>query len=408
MTYVDFSEEHIGLKGKYVFINKLKTHRDLGVITGHMNKYFNNPQTKRMTINISSESPMFGNLIVPLSSYINNLNSNGRTIRVVTDGEERDDFRISNPVPASTANLESSTRILDRIWTVENEFHLNNTVQFFRRFLGGRLGFGCDVLDILEIAIIESLENALIHSGEGKCYFMGQIHKSKNYFTLCVSDSGIGVRKSLLDGGLSYEREPDALAASIKKGITSKHNFNMGGNGLYCLSRLSKVNRGHFCLWSGTSSIVVDGKNMSDRHYEHLPHLKYMDACSHIDFQVPLSGNLTADYDEVIVDDSIIDDSNTDIDGFHTIKIIELEGGYCTRHAGDKALDLVKRFLEFPTVLGVALDFDGIHICSMSFLDSFLGYLHKMIGSNEFNERIKIINATMGIRKNIYRLTKNR
>ncbi len=313
---------------------------------------------------------------------------------------------ILDPPLASDRNFESSTRILDKIWKVENEFHLNNVVFFYRRFLGARLGFDTPALNALQIAIIESIENALIHSENNSCFVMAQLHRKRDYFSICVSDMGIGIQKSLEDGGYKFESEPEYLAASIKKGVTSKHKANYGGNGLYALSRLAKINAGQFCLWSGESSIVVDGKKDNDRIYEFLPKLKFFKPGNHVDFQIPLSRSITADYDELEFLNEEQDKPYIPFEGLNRIKISELEYGYCTRSAGDRAYTTAIKSLKVPTTVGIVIDFDGIPICSASFLDSFIGILFKTIGENEFNDRIMIVNDTYEIRKTIYAVTK--
>lgn len=408
MSFNDFSDKNIGLKGKYVVINNLESHGELGVIVSHLNRYFNNPETRKLSITIAPETPLYGNLVVPLSIILRSLRDRGKDIIIHTESEFIKQLCLLNPPKASSENFETSTRILDKIWKIENEFHLNNTVKFLRRFFSQKLNFNEQLLNVLELAIIESIENSLIHSETGSCCFMGQIHRKQNYFTLCVSDSGVGIRKSMELGGLDYDSEAESLASAIKKGVTSKHTENLGGNGLYCLSRLAKINKGHFCLWSGTSSIIVDGKNSNDKVLEYLPKIKFLDQCAHLDFQIPLNEKVTSDYDETPAEDSEINKYSSNTIGFSELKISELEAGYCTRYAGLKAREIVQRFLDFPTVVGVKLDFDGIPICSMSFLDSFLGILCKNIGIKNFNERVCISNSTQEIRKAVYRVTQNR
>ncbi len=407
MTFVDFSQNNIGLKGRYVFVNRLESHGELGVIVSHVNRFFNNPQTKRLSLRLSADTPMYGNLVVPLSVMLVGLKESGKEIVLHTESDHLNEFCVLNPPVASSKNFSESKRILDKVWRIENEFHLNNTVEFLRIFFRGRLGLNEDAVNVLELAIIEGIENSLIHSNTGRCFFMGQLHRKQNYFTLCMSDSGIGIQKSLADGGLVFSKEPESLASAIKKGTTSKHFENRGGNGLYCLSRLAKINRGHFCLWSGASSIVVDGKTDNDRVLEYLPSIRFLDRCTHLDFQIPLSADVSADYDESPSEgfESMV--ITADANGFNTLVVSELEAGYCTRHAGQKAQEIVGRLLEFPTVVGVMIDFAGISICSMSFLDSFLGVLCKRIGIKEFNERIRIKNATQEIRKSVFRVTKS-
>ncbi|MFH0785555.1 MAG: DUF4325 domain-containing protein [Pseudomonadota bacterium] len=405
MTFIDFSEENIGHKGKYVFINRLESHREVGVLIHHLNRYFNNPETKRLSINIAPQSYLFSSLIVPLCSIFHSLKTQGKKITLHTESNHVQEMCILDPPIASDKNFNNTSRILDKIWKIENEYHLKNAVFYLRRFLGGRLGFDTPMLNALELAIIEAIENSLIHSETKCCFVMGQIHRKSDYFSLCVSDAGIGIRQSLEGGEYMYESEPEYLAASIKKGVTSKHKENYGGNGLYCLSRLAKINQGHFTLWSGESSIVVDGKTNDDRVYEHLPKIKLIQPSSHVDFQIPLNAEISADYDEVEYAGEQDDQSIQQDAGFNNLKIAELEHGYCTRSAGATALNTVSRFLDFPTIIGVVIDFEGIPVCSASFIDSFIGMLFKKIGEQEFNDRIRIRNATYEIRKTVYSVT---
>lgn len=408
MSFTDFSSENIGLKGKYVFINRLESHGELGVVLKHIGRHFHNPQTKRLSVRVAPQGPYFPNLIVPLAATLDSLKASGKTVTLQTEAAHIKEMGLVDPLSGSKQNFESSSRLLDKIWRIENEFHLRNAAFYMHRFLGDKVGFDTELLKVLHLAIVEALENALIHSEAGCCFFMGQIHSKRDYFSLCISDGGMGVRESLRRGGYVYSNELECLAASIKKGVTSKHHENRGGNGLYCLSRLAKINKGQFGLWSGTSSIVVDGKQHNDRTYEYLPSIDLLAPSTHVDFQIPLTHNVTADYDELPYDEAEMSAIVSSDDGFRVLFIADLEAGYCTRHAGSVARDIAKRFLDDPGTAGLTLDFRGIPICSASYLDSFVGVLAKQMGSEEFRSRFRIHNATIEIRKAIFSTIRTR
>lgn len=394
MPFIDFNSRNIGLKGKYVFINKLESHGELGVIVGHLNRHFHNPQTKRISLYLKPHGPMYSNLVAPLSCVLNTLQSMGKKVVIHTDDTYAQDMCIIDPPIASSPNMDESHRILDKVWRVTNLFHLDNIVTFMRRYLGAKLSFTSPVIDSIEIALIEAIENALIHAGSDGCYVMAQIHERQQYFSVCISDSGIGVPNSLSRGGYSYRDDTEALLSSLKRGVTSKHTENMGGNGLYAMSRLAKINRGHFGLWSGSTAVVVDGKSHGDRTYQFLPHLDLLRPGTHVDFQIPLTGPITTDIHEVTEDMMTIPVAVATPEGFKTLEVFGIPEGYHSRYAGAVAREIAERFLTDSTVSGLVIDFSQVPICSLSFLDSFLGILSKALGKATFLDKIRVRNAT--------------
>jgi anti-sigma regulatory factor (Ser/Thr protein kinase) len=401
MPFVDFNSRNIGLKGKYVFVNKLESHGELGVIVGHLNRHFHNPQTKRVSLYLKPHGPMFSNLVAPLSCILNTLQLMGKKVVIHADDPHAQEMCILDPPLASSPNMDESHRILDKVWRVVNLFHLDNIVSFMRRYLGAKLSFANPVVDSVEIALIEAIENALLHAGSDGCYVMAQIHEKQQYFSVCVSDSGIGVPRSLASGGYRYRDDTEALLASLKRGVTSKHKENRGGNGLYAISRLAKINRGHFGLWSGSNAVVVDGKAHGDRTYQFLPHLDQLRPGTHVDFQIPLVGPITTDYHEVTDDMMTINLADAPPDGFKNIEVITMPEGYHSRYAGAVAREIAGRFLADSAVQGLVIDFSQIPICSLSFLDSFLGILSKTLGKDAYEKKILVRGTTTEMRRAI-------
>ncbi len=64
MTFLDFSKYNVGLKGKFVIIKRLESHSEVGTIIHHLNRYFNNPQTKRLSLTFFPSEYLFANLIL--------------------------------------------------------------------------------------------------------------------------------------------------------------------------------------------------------------------------------------------------------------------------------------------------------------------------------------------------------
>lgn len=394
MSFIDFSDRNIGLKGKHMFVNRLESHGELGVLIGHLNRHFHNPQTKQISIHFKKGGPLYSNLVAPLSSILNQLQALGKKVVIHSEDPSVEKMCLVSTPTASSPNMDESQRILDKVWCISNYYHLDNIVSFMRRYLGSKLSFTNPALNVIEIALIEAIENALIHAGTDGCYVMAQTHERQGYFSVCVSDTGIGVVESLRSAGLRYDNDLAALHSSLHRGITSKHNENRGGNGLYALSRMARINRGHFGLWSGTSSVVVDGKSDEIREYQYLPDFELVGESTHVHFQIPLVGDISDDYHEVTDDMIAIPVEDSPPQGFRVLEIAKMPDGYHSRHAGGVSRDITKKILSESAVEGVVLDFSGVPICSLSFLDGFLGILSKEIGIDAFREKVRIRSAT--------------
>ncbi|WP_024873115.1 ATP-binding protein [Tolumonas lignilytica] len=121
-------------------------------------------------------------------------------------------------------------------------------------------GINCQLtVDSIQTLMAELLDNCCSHSttdSQKEDTFglvCGQAWKKANLAQICITDCGIGIRKSLLDNELLHERlrNENACSVAVEYGVTGKPGKSHSGYGLTLTNDLISHCNGHLLLVSG-------------------------------------------------------------------------------------------------------------------------------------------------------------
>jgi hypothetical protein len=165
-----------------------------------------------------------------------------------------------------------------RYRTAEEQHRLVDDI--LNKMLSSITDFDRSHFKAIEWSINEITDNVLVHSESTRGGLI-QLTAMKNTkkIEFVVSDSGIGIPKSLKSSGLKIGSDVDALAKAIEQGVTRDKSVGQG-NGLYGSYQISIKSGANFSLHSGNATLYYAPKTgMHTRrdyanagHYRRLRH----------------------------------------------------------------------------------------------------------------------------------------
>lgn len=287
------------------------------------------------------------------------------------------------------------------VYYFENEDEIHHIKDKYIKYLAGLMVLESGVLGTLSWCLYEVFDNIFQHSEakEGLCSL--QVHESK--VTITIVDLGIGIPEAMKRSPKSYEESisnpEDAIALSVKKGVTSKGNNNQG-NGLYGLVESIKVNEGDLQIYSGHGGISINsGRDLIKKNYPDKAFLSSaksdasMKATTLIDirFNVDKSVKINKIFNSDIQDyyfeniDSV-DENNLFIFDYNAIS--DVVGSRAKSNTlRNLCLNMLSEGVDY-----IQFDFDNFDIVSSSFADEVFGKLREEL-DEDFKSKIFIKNA---------------
>lgn len=130
---------------------------------------------------------------------------------------------------------------------------------------------GEDERYLLRTWITELLTNANDHAKSTNGFWVcGQYYPQRKDIRICVADSGIGIRKSLVDAGRLPPTitDADAIIKALEGGMTSRAG-KTGGLGLKHISAYVKSSGGSMTIISGKGRGYLERKKKTRVNHEH-------------------------------------------------------------------------------------------------------------------------------------------
>lgn len=308
-------------------------------------------------------------------------------------------------------DAHGNSQLTDVVWKYHNETEAS---QITRRFMGNLLDrMPCEegVYDTLNWCIFEVLDNVFQHSQAPTGYVMMQLHRTTRQCAITVSDSGIGIHRAMAMGAAagridyrSIQKADQAIALSIKQGVTSKGKLNQG-NGLFGLSRSVEINGGGLTIHSGKGTWSFKEGNVDLSESD--PHRPLLDLNNHhgttVDWQlncetpVSIGAALGSRYSM----DDLLESIET-LDGYHELNAADLEESIGSRKQGREIRTRIKNYLSAGAPQ-IVLNMSKLDTISSSFADEVLGMLAVELGEAEYRKRIAVQGASITNRQIIDR-----
>lgn len=370
-----------------VAIHSLSSDRDLRIVLRECKRAQRND--KRLLFDLSDASGFYPSIAVPAVAIVQHFRRVGVSVDLTNLPRIADTMRLRNPLEASRNNLDDLSEPLSRIWVYFDHHQASALTTAFMDCIRRKVECKEGVLEALEWCLMEVLDNVTQHSRSGAGFAMLQLHASSKRLAVCVSDTGIGVQRSLAS---SAKYKPatsfDALTLAVREGVTRDDRSNQG-NGLFGLVKILEQNGGRLNLTSGRGRMLLEGDRFSGANDQ-----EFVGADNHgttVDFQLqidkPVSLGDALNYSPT---NMFLESLESD-DGEHVISIRNQAGGSGSRKAARELKTLIVNVLN-DGAPHVVLDFEGQAVVSSSFADEVIGKMFAEMGFNVFNRRIKLVN----------------
>lgn len=245
-----------------------------------------------------------------------------------------------------------------------------------------------EFIPAFEWAIYEVIDNIILHAETPvPGVVCAQYYPEKNRMDVAVCDMGRGIKTSLSES-FKLKNHEDAILKALQRGVT--RNSQKGqGNGLAGTFEISKLNTGSFRIWSGDASYKLSPRE-NEGDFEKLATLLpgtginlSLNTLKPVPMNKTFMGKNSWSYIEK--ESERVEDKGLKI----TQECNHTGGRRPARYLRIKIENLLPD-MDDP----IRLDFEGVKSCASSFLDELFGRLIAAMGPDEFNRKVKLINAT--------------
>jgi anti-sigma regulatory factor (Ser/Thr protein kinase) len=244
----------------------------------------------------------------------------------------------------------------------------------------------------LEWSVNEIMDNVINHSGAGAGFVQATAMSEALVFT--VADSGMGILKSLRQGFPRLQDDLEALDAAVKRGVTRDKEVGQG-NGLAGTRELAVSSGGTLEIISGRGVLRLYEEGGASRAHRHLlpATVRYPGTAVSVLIArterealyaaLNATARLGGSFDR-------IDEAYTDDDDSMLLRLVHEEVGTGTRAAGRELRTKAMNLLGMSASKLVVIDWKGVDVVSSSFADEFVGKLHRELGSDLFQQRVRM------------------
>ena len=247
---------------------------------------------------------------------------------------------------------------------------------------------GREFIPAIEWAVYELVDNIHLHSETPvPGALCAQFYPKRHRIDIGICDVGRGIKASLGKILEPWESHGSAIAKAVERGVTRDKSIGQG-NGLAGSLEIANLNKGKFMLWSGNANFAAEGGQ--DKGYQQIPFVPGTGLFLSLDTRKPV------DLADTFIGESTwgyIDVLGEEISEAGKIILREECVNFGTRNSAKSLRRKIEAVLpDLDTQL--VIDFFGVEQTSSSFLDELIGRLVQSNGVQEFNEKIKVINAT--------------
>lgn len=369
-----------------VQVHSLSGENDLRAILRACKAAARSPSDK-LVFDFADAKGFYPSIAVPAVATIQHFRDSGVAIDLIGLPAVADVMRIRNPLEASGKNLSDLNEPLSRVWAYFDHQQANALTSAFMDCIRRKVECQQGVLEALEWCLYEVLDNVMQHSSVDVGYTMLQLHVRSKRLAVCVSDTGIGVQRSLASSDAYRPRTAfDALTMAVKEGVTRNKKTNQG-NGLFGLLKIVEQNSGKLDMRSGRGRMLLEGDRVAGGNDQDFPAADHHGTTVAFQLKVdkPVSIGTALNYSPVNL---FLEGLETD-EGEHVIKIRDQAGGAGSRLAARELKTLIVNVLN-DGVHHIVLDFEGQAVVSSSFADEVIGKMFLEMGFNSFNQRIRL------------------
>ena len=334
---------------------------------------------------------------VPIAGIIQQLRASGKKIYCHYD---RDSYlaAINFDRPYRVVeHLDSLAFPFSKVWKFCNFEEITKLVNAYLNEIISLTQCSAGVIEGLEWALNEVMDNVIQHSLCAEGYIMAVYHKTTNYLLFDIYDNGQGIYNSLRNSEYHPHTAIDAISIAIQEGKTRDKSIGQG-NGLWGLYNIIQKNKGRLCITSSGSAIMLKSDGRLNK-FEELPLLETKNGTTSVD--ISFNCNEAISIKEALGNhvpydfkfQALIDEKN-----IIQFKLKNETTGFGTRVAGERLRNkVINHLTRDNSPHRIEIDFSNISVISSSFADEFVGKLVIELGFYNFNNMVKISNINTTI-----------
>lgn len=268
--------------------------------------------------------------------------------------------------------------------------------QILKTVLCSGEGLSKDGVSALQWSLDELTDNVLSHSGScfGGVIQVTTYRNERRRVNVTLADAGIGIPRSLRDGGIRLHNDSHGLEQAIKEGVTSKPRQNQG-NGLFGSYQIAVLSGGSFRLESGYGSLAASASSSRTQQQATLLRgtvVNFEIDCSNQDLlqrALRFKGQ-----PHQISYDWLQADFKQDEQGDLCFIVAQQVASLRSRDAGKAVKNQIKNLVAAAQPQSqITIDFAGIPVISSSFADEVFGMLFAEYGAIRFMSKFKLVNV---------------
>lgn len=360
-----------------------------------------------LVLDFSGVEVVSPDFMLPLCDYVYELRQDGVGIDLKVPNNERRRRLFLNanwayyldPGRYLPSNFKGYTQVPATLFTNDTEQHKVVT-DIVMVILSSLDGLERDDFAAFEWAINEITDNVLVHAKSNRGFVqVSHFHKKNKKISFIVCDSGDGIPKTLRAGIPSITSDSEALAQSIREGVTRDKSVGQG-NGLFGSYQVCSASGGSFSIRSGFGVLDFNKGELTVKEAK-VPYNGTI-VVSEVDFSKPnlLAEALKFGGEQYKAWTRIEAKYEDDIDDNFVLNLNDEVQSYRSRLAGAPLRNKVRNLIKMYPDHKVFIDFSNVGTVSSSFADELVGKLALEIGKDSYEKKVRFINLN-GINEDI-------
>lgn len=351
-------------------------------------------------IDFGSLRTIYPNGAVPFAATLDHLRESGFQLRGRRISPKNARTHVFAPMTIDQF-VRHETPLTHNVWKYRDESEAQKIATKFMEALTDQVQCEAGVIDALNWCLYEVLDNVFQHSGAASGFVMMQLHAQNRKCVITVSDTGVGIQRSLMNATESATVNPDlvrhahlAIEHAAQAGITSKGKLNQG-NGLFGLRRSVEINGGRLAIRSGRGLWAVErGVTQANSDLSRPVVDPEMHQSTTVDWQLncatPVSIN---DALGMPLQAGELLETIYAGPGHYRIDAAEIEESIGSRVKGSEIRTRLNNYLQ-DGAEQIVVDLSNVGVVSSSFADEVLGKLALEMGEMQFRRRIFVDGAS--------------
>lgn len=179
-------------------------------------------------LDCSHVETVFPNALVPVAGLLDFYRHQGVVFQVENLSPFLQKSRFFEPLVASENQRLLQQNALNLVWSYTTDTETNDLCAEMLRSISQEVVCEEGVITSMAWCMNEIMDNVLVHSGIGKGFVMGQVHKKTKHVAFSVYDYGQGIFNSLKNSVHAPKDALEAIQLAIQERVTRDKKIGQG------------------------------------------------------------------------------------------------------------------------------------------------------------------------------------